>query len=144
MPRSRGWLLEDPTSGNRTFCRTTQTGEPSVGCEKILRPQHHNIWVPNSQDCNPLRCYLWGKVKWQANKIPCNNKKELKARITAEFTNLNKETVEHTWMRFRNRQEVVIEVDQWFLSIFSLKHSQDILSNVIFSFWDLIEKLRIF
>ena len=31
-------------------------------------------------------------VKWETNKILYNNKDELKTRIMAEFTNLNKET----------------------------------------------------
>ena len=51
-----------------------------------------NIWPPNSPDCNPLDYYVWGAVWWETNKTLCNIKNELKARITAAFNNLKKET----------------------------------------------------
>ena len=36
VARSRRWLLDDPTSGNRTLCYTTQAREPSVCRENFL------------------------------------------------------------------------------------------------------------
>ena len=48
-----------------------------------------NIWPLNSPDCKPLDYYAWDPVEVQTNKNP-RNTKELKARLTAAFTNLNK------------------------------------------------------
>ena len=37
-------------------------------------------WLPNSPDCNPFDYYVWGAVKRESNKTPCNTKDELKER----------------------------------------------------------------
>ena len=52
-----------------------------------------NIWLLNSPDCSFFDHYIWGTVKWETNKTLCNTIDELKARITAAFTNLNKLTI---------------------------------------------------
>ena len=45
----------------------------------------------------------------ETNKIPCNAKGDLKGRITAAFTNINKETVGNAHMRFPSRLEEMVE-----------------------------------
>ena len=58
------------------------------------------------------------KKKKKKKKTPCNTKGELKARITAEFTNLNNETVGKVCRRFRSRLEAVVEANgDFFISI---------------------------
>ena len=53
--RSKGWQLKDPTFGNRTLCHATQTGEPSLVCQKISATTiTSNIWLPNFPHYNPL------------------------------------------------------------------------------------------
>ena len=55
--------------------------------KKFMRLHHPSYLVtPNS---NPFDYYVWVAVEWETNKTPC--KDELKARIIAAFTNLNKE-----------------------------------------------------
>ena len=51
-----------------------------------------HICLSNSPDYN-LLYYLWCMVEQETNKTRCNTKIELKARITAAFINLNKETI---------------------------------------------------
>ena len=53
-----------------------------------------NIWLSNSSDCNPLDYHVWGVVEQKAIKTPSNTKDELKARIMAAFTNLNRRLLE--------------------------------------------------
>ena len=48
---SRGWLLEDHTSDNRTLCHITQEGKPSVGWRKFLQshhPKHLVVYMQSS------------------------------------------------------------------------------------------------
>ena len=53
-------------------------------CDHIIP----NIWPPNLPDCNP-----WGTFERENIKTPCNAKNELKVKITAAITNLNKDTI---------------------------------------------------
>ena len=70
--------------------RRTQSLSSEYFCNYITP----NVWLPNYPGCNALDYYMWIAVKQESNKTPCNTKTELKARITAAFSNLNKETVE--------------------------------------------------
>ena len=90
----RGSLQEEPTSQNPTPCHSKQAGEPNVGCENIsATPLHLKAGHQTLQIAISLFT-VWGIVERETNKTPCNTKDELKARIMAAFTNLNKETVE--------------------------------------------------
>ena len=75
--------------------------KPYVGCQKISVTL--NICPPNYLDKNLLD-YVNGVFEWETDKNLFNTKDELKARITAEFTNLNKETV---GKRFAGDSEVI-------------------------------------
>ena len=50
---------------------------------------------------------MWGAVEREAHKAPCNTNDKQWAKITAGFTNLNKETVGKIFKKFRSRQEAV-------------------------------------
>ena len=83
-PGSRGGQLEDPTTGNRTQCytsRRTQSFQSNNFCCQITT----NIWPSNSVDSYSHDYYEWGTVEWETK-----TKDELKAMITAVFSNLNK------------------------------------------------------
>ena len=103
FPGLRRWLLEDPTSDIRTLCHTIRRNLYWLSdnlCDHINS---------NSPDCYPLDFYVWGAVDREANKTQCNIKNELKARITATFTNLSKKTVRKSCRRFQSCVETVIE-----------------------------------
>ena len=67
------------------------------------------MWLPNSSDCNTLDYYVWDMVERETNKTLYNTKDQLKTRITAAFTNLNKKTVGKACRRLRSRLEAVIK-----------------------------------
>ena len=69
------------------------------------------IKLINSPDCNPVYYYEWGTGEWEINKIISNTKDELRARITAAFTRLNKETVRKACGRFVSCLEAVVEAN---------------------------------
>ena len=62
-----------------------------------------DIWLLNSLDCLSLGYCVGGAIERETNKTSCNIKNELKARITAAFTNLNKETCGKAFRRFPSR-----------------------------------------
>ena len=68
-----------------------------------------DMWPPNSPDCNPLSYCVWGEVERRTNTTPCNTKDELRARIMATLTNINKETVQKSSRRLQSRLEVVVK-----------------------------------
>ena len=79
-----------------------------LGCQKIST----NRFLPRLQ--SPwLLCV--GGVDWETNTTLCNTRDELKARITAAFTNLHKETSE----RFSGDFEVVwrLRLKPWMISL---------------------------
>ena len=86
----RGWLLEDPMSSNKiALCctnRRTQSWLFDNFCDYITS----NIWLHNSLDYDLFDYYVWSTVKKKIKKL-CNTKDELKARIMAAFSNLNKD-----------------------------------------------------
>ena len=87
-PGSRGWLLEDLMSGNRSLRHTPPAEKSSLGRKKIsVSRSPLTIWPPDLPHCNPLD--VWGVVKRETDKTPSNTKDELKARITVTLTNLN-------------------------------------------------------
>ena len=59
----------------------------------------------------PLVYYALVTAERKTKKTPCYNKNELKTRITALFTNLNKKTVEIVGKRFRSCLETEVEVN---------------------------------
>ena len=111
-PRSRGQLLEDPTSGKqdsaachtswRTLCWLWENF-----CDHITP----NIWPPYSLNCSPLQYYMWGAIEWETHEIRCSSKDEIKAKITAAFVNFNKETVGKTYIRVQSYLEAVVEAN---------------------------------
>ena len=74
-----------------------------------------NIWPLNSPDRNPPWLLSVGVVEQETNKILRNTKDELKARITATFSNLNTETVRKAFKRFRSRLEALVDESGEFL-----------------------------
>ena len=84
--------MDDPTSGSRTLRHTSQAGESSLDHQKIsamTSPQASGHWLQ----------YPWLLCvghDWAEDKTLVHIKEKRKARITATFTNLNKETVEKT------------------------------------------------
>ena len=89
--------------------------------ENFITP---NIWCPNSPNYHLLDYYLCGTVEQETNKTLCNTKDELKARIMAAFTNLNKETIIKACWRlvgyFWSRMEVKVEAMAIYLNKFNL------------------------
>ena len=87
-------------SGIRTLPYATQTGEPSVGSEKIFSTS----WPPISAcliaqiAMSLIICLI--VIQQEINKTPCNVEDELKAKVTAILCNLNKEATEKAWKRF--------------------------------------------
>ena len=75
---SRGWLLEDPMSGNRTLCHIAQAVEPNLGCRKISVTSPLTSVCLTFQIAIPLitMCGVWGVVVWKTNKTACNTKDE--------------------------------------------------------------------
>ena len=73
-----------------------------------------NIWLPNSPDCNHLYFYVLDVVERETNKTLCNTKDKLKARITALFTNLNKEIIGKSCRRFQSCLEAIVEANHNF------------------------------
>ena len=92
------------------LCYAIQSGVLSVGWENISETKSRNILPSNFSDYNPYDYNVWSAVKQETNKILCNTKDELKARISTAFTNLNK-TVQKSFRKFRNRLETVIEAN---------------------------------
>ncbi|CAI9715721.1 Hypothetical predicted protein [Octopus vulgaris] len=103
-------------SGNRTLHHATQAGEPSHGCQTIsattspLTSGHLT-----RQTAAPLDYHMWDTVERETNKTCYNTKDELKARIMAAFTNLNKETVQKSCRRFESRLEAIVEANGDFI-----------------------------
>ena len=52
-----------------------------------------NIWLPNSPNGNPFIIMSGVQRNGRTNKTLCDTQDEVKAKITTEFTNLNKESV---------------------------------------------------
>ena len=77
---------------------------------------------------------------WSINKEknPCNNKDELKARITAVFNNSNKETVGTAYKRFRIYLDSII--NQWWFIWVNLIHN--ILRYILLILVNRSDKLR--
>ena len=106
------WIdeVEESTFDSRTLLHATQTEEARRACQKVsattspLTSGHLN-----SSDRNSLDYYGWWTVEQETNKTPFNTKYELKEKIMALFTNLNKETIGEACRRFQNRQEAVVE-----------------------------------
>ena len=53
--------------------------------------------------------HVWGAAEQETSKTPCNTKDELKARIMAVFTNLNKESFRKACRRFWSCLETIVE-----------------------------------
>ena len=70
-----------------------------------------NIRSPNSQELYALNYYARGAVERKTNKTPCCSKDELKAEVTADLSNLKKETVGKVCRRFRSRLKAVVEAN---------------------------------
>ena len=70
-----------------------------------------NIWPPNSPDWSSLDYYVYGTVERETNKAPCNTKDELKTRIMAAFTDLNKEIDRKACRRVWSRLEAGVEAN---------------------------------
>ena len=58
--------------------------------------------------------HVWGTVEQETNKYLYYIKDEPKVRITAEFTNLNKENVRKSGRRIRNYPETGVETRVYF------------------------------
>ena len=67
------------------------------------------IWQPDFLNLNPLDYSVWGVDEQITIEILCNTIDELKARITAEFTSLNNETIGKACCRFQSSFVVVTE-----------------------------------
>ena len=52
-----------------------------------------NVWPPNSQDLNPMDCYVWGAVEKDPNRCASTTKPQLIERIRAAFEALPREIV---------------------------------------------------
>ena len=65
--------------------------------------------MSNSSDCKLFDYYMWVIVEQEANKTLCNIKDELKARIIAPFTNLNKETIGKACKQFQSFLGAMVE-----------------------------------
>ena len=95
---------------------------------KFLQP-HHPKHLPDSQIAIPkITMCGWG---WENNKLLYNTKDELKERITAAFTNLNKETIGKACRRFWSHLEAGIKSnDNFFDYIYRiLRYFHTILVN---------------
>ena len=94
-------------SGNRTLRHIKQTGELSLDFEKIsastspLTSGHLT-----SQIAIPLIIMCGAQLIKRPTKLWLTPK--MKARITAVFSNLSKETIRKTCRRFQNCLEVVV------------------------------------
>ena len=91
----------------------TQTKEGSIGCEEIsatISPLTSGNQFPNS-----FGYYDSGTVKGETSKNLCNTKDELKARITAEFINLNKIIIKKAYRRFQSHLKAVVEANNFFV-----------------------------
>ena len=97
--RSRGRLLEDPTSGIKSLHHITKVVE--LNLENFCNHVTPNTCLPNSLDFKLPDYHLLRTVERETNKTPCNTKDELKAKITATFTNFNKEAVRKACRRFQ-------------------------------------------
>ena len=86
----------------------TNKGTQSWLSENFCDHISTNICPPNSPDCNHLG-YVWNVIGWETKKNLCNIKDELKARIKAAFTNLNKVTLGKVCRRFPSHLEAVVK-----------------------------------
>ena len=102
----RPYVWQQDSAPSHTSWRT-QSWLSENFCDHITP----NMWPPNSPDCNPLDYYVWGAVERETNKTPCNTQEELEARITAAFSNLNKEMVGKACKRFQSRLEAVVKAN---------------------------------
>ena len=86
--------------------------QDSAPCHTIKRTQcwlwdnfwdyiNPNILLSNSPYWNYLDYYRWDEVEQKINKNPCNTKDELKARVTAAFTNLKRRQLERLVKEFK-------------------------------------------
>ena len=69
-----------------------------------------NIWLPSSQDLNPLDYYLWGVVERETNKHPHNTLDSIRAAITKVMTHMDEDYLIRACKRFWQRNESVITV----------------------------------
>ena len=105
------WLLVDHTSCKRAQNQDTLAGERNLVWPKIsattffLTPDHLILQI-----ATPL-IFVSDTVERATMKTLCNTKDELKARIMADFTNLNKENVRKACRKFRSRLEAVVEAN---------------------------------
>ena len=67
--------------------------------------------MSNFSDYSILYNNVWGTVECETNKILCNTKDELEARIMALFTNLNKDTIRKVSRRFQSRLEAMVKTN---------------------------------
>ena len=74
---------------------------PVLAVRKFLRLYNPHIWLFDS-DCDPLYYNVWVVVEQETNETLCNTKDELKSRIMAAFTNLNKETIGKACREFKS------------------------------------------
>ena len=76
------------------FCTRPHNLENLVlAVRKFLRPHHSYYLTTNLPISQSFFIVMWGAVEWEISKTPCYNKDELKAKIRAAFTKLNKVTV---------------------------------------------------
>ena len=78
--------------------------------KKFLRPDQPEHLAANTPRLPSPWLFYVDAVKQEINKIPCNIKDKLKAKITIAFTNLKKETVGKASRRFRSRLKAGIKV----------------------------------
>ena len=83
-------------------------GNQALTVRKFLKPPYpEQNWLPNTPDFNPID-YVWGTVNRETCKTPRNTKNEMKARITAAFTNLNEKTTGNACRRSQSHLEDVV------------------------------------
>ena len=100
-----------------TLWNAKQARELNPDCEKIsttTSPLTSRRLTLEIADALIIICEV--EVSKKTNKTPCNTKEELKAMITATFSNLNEERVGTAWRRFRSRLEAVFETNTDFFS----------------------------
>ena len=93
----RSYVCQQKCAACHTSWRT-QSCLSEGFCDNITR----NIWLFYSADFNPLNSFVRGAFEREANKTPCNNNAEMKAAMTAVFTNSNKETVREGLLNITN------------------------------------------
>ena len=84
---------------------------PVLALGKFYKQITPKIWLPNLLDCNPLDNYMWVAVEREPNKTSGNTKDDLPFKITAAFTNLNKEIVGKAFRRLWSHLEALDEAN---------------------------------